>query len=209
MGRGGAWLDTGSIDDFYKTSAFVSAIENRQGFKIACLEEIAFNNRWIGKKEILNAVQFYGKCDYSNYLKKLIKKRFKFQILSVSKKNVLRGLHFQVRKPQGKLISVLKGEIFDVAVDLRKNSKTYGKYFSIKLSEKNCTSVFIPPGFAHGFLTLKKENIICYSCTEYRSSIDERSLLYNDPKLNIKWPAKKLNISIKDKNAKSLDSLFK
>ena len=69
-------------------------------------------------------------------LEKLIKKKFKFQILSVSKKNVLRGLHFQVRKPQGKLISVLKGEIFDVAVDLRKNSKTYGKYFSIKLSEK-------------------------------------------------------------------------
>ena len=72
LGRGGAWLDTGSIDDFYKTSAFVSAIENRQGFKIACLEEIAFNNKWIGKKEILNAIQFYGKCDYSNYLKKLI-----------------------------------------------------------------------------------------------------------------------------------------
>ena len=72
LGRGGAWLDTGSIEDFYKTSAFVSAIENRQGFKIACIEEIAFNNKWIGKKEILNAIQFYGKCDYSNYLKKLI-----------------------------------------------------------------------------------------------------------------------------------------
>ena len=66
MGRGGAWLDTGSIEDFYKTSAFVSAIENRQGFKIACLEEIAFNNKWIKKKEIFNAIQFYGKCDYSN-----------------------------------------------------------------------------------------------------------------------------------------------
>ena len=72
LGRGGAWLDTGSIEDFYKTSAFVSAIENRQGFKIACLEEIAFNNKWIGKKEILDATQFYGKCEYSNYLKKLI-----------------------------------------------------------------------------------------------------------------------------------------
>ncbi len=72
LGRGGAWLDTGSIEDFYKTSAFVSAIENRQGFKIGCLEEIAFNNNWIGKKEILSAIQFYGKCDYSNYLKKLI-----------------------------------------------------------------------------------------------------------------------------------------
>ena len=72
IGRGGAWLDTGSIEDFYKTSSFVSAIENRQGFKIACLEEIAFNNNWIGKKEILAAIQFYGKCDYTNYIKKLI-----------------------------------------------------------------------------------------------------------------------------------------
>ena len=72
LGRGGAWLDSGSIEDFYKTSAFVSAIENRQGFKIACIEEIAFNNNWIRKKEILAAIQFYGKCDYTNYLKKLI-----------------------------------------------------------------------------------------------------------------------------------------
>ena len=72
IGRGGAWLDTGSIDDFYKTSAFVSAIENRQGFKIACLEEISFNKKWINKKQIKNSIKFYGVCEYSNYLKKLI-----------------------------------------------------------------------------------------------------------------------------------------
>jgi len=72
IGRGGAWLDTGSIEDFYKTSAFVSAIENRQGFKIACLEEIALNKKWISKKNIINSIKFYGNCDYSNYLKKLI-----------------------------------------------------------------------------------------------------------------------------------------
>ena len=72
IGRGGAWLDTGSIEDFYKTSAFVSAIENRQGFKIACLEEIAFNNKWIDKKQLINAVKFYGNCSYSDYIKKLI-----------------------------------------------------------------------------------------------------------------------------------------
>ena len=72
LGRGGAWLDTGSIEDFYKTSAFVSAIENRQGFKIACLEEIALGNKWITKKNILNAINFYGKCEYSTYLKRLI-----------------------------------------------------------------------------------------------------------------------------------------
>tara|TARA_B100001540_G_C15698984_1_gene592901 strand:- start:96 stop:965 length:870 start_codon:yes stop_codon:yes gene_type:complete len=73
VGRGGAWLDTGSIDDFYKTSSFVSAIESRQGLKIACLEEIALNNKWIGKKEILSSIKFYGKCEYSNYLNRLIK----------------------------------------------------------------------------------------------------------------------------------------
>ena len=72
IGRGGAWLDTGSIEDFYKTSSFVSAIENRQGFKIACLEEISFNKKWINKKEIINAIKFYGNCDYSKYLLKLI-----------------------------------------------------------------------------------------------------------------------------------------
>jgi glucose-1-phosphate thymidylyltransferase len=72
IGRGGAWLDTGSIEDFYKTSAFVSAIENRQGFKIACLEEIAFNNNWINKKHIKNAITFYGNCDYSKYLNNLV-----------------------------------------------------------------------------------------------------------------------------------------
>ena len=72
LGRGGAWLDTGSIEDYYKTSLFVSAIENRQGFKIACIEEIAFLNKWISKKQILNAIKFYGNCEYSNYLKNMI-----------------------------------------------------------------------------------------------------------------------------------------
>ena len=160
---------------------------------------------------ILKGVKHQDKRGYLRelVLEKLIKKKFKFQILSVSKKNVLRGLHFQVKKPQGKLISVLKGEIFDVTVDLRKNSKTFGKYFSIRLSEKNCTSVFVPAGFAHGFLTLKKENIVCYSCTDYRSPKNERSLKYNDPKLKIKWPTKKPIVSTKDNNAKSFDLLFK
>ena len=74
IGRGGAWLDTGSIDDFYKTSAFVSAIENRQGFKIACLEEISLNNKWINKKQVIEQIKFYGRCEYSNYLQKLIYK---------------------------------------------------------------------------------------------------------------------------------------
>ena len=138
-------------------------------------------------------------------LEKKIKQNFKFQITSVSRKNVLRGLHFQTKKPQGKLISVIKGEIFDVAVDIRKKSPTFGKNFSIRLSDKNCTSLFIPPGFAHGFLTLKKENIVCYSCTEYRSPKNERPLYYKDPKLKIKWPTKNPIVSEKDKNANNFE----
>ena len=74
IGRGGAWLDTGSIEDFYNTSAFVSALENRQGFKIACIEEIAFNKKWINKKNVIDAIQFYGKCNYSKYLSGFLKK---------------------------------------------------------------------------------------------------------------------------------------
>ena len=156
---------------------------------------------------VLNGIKHHDKRGYLRelVLEKIIKKKFKFQITSVSKKNVLRGLHFQIKKPQGKLISVIKGEIFDVAVDLRKNSETFGKHFSIKLNEKNCSSVFIPPGFEHGFLTLKKENIVCYSCTEDRSPKNERAIKYNDPKLKIKWPVKKPNISFKDENANSLN----
>jgi glucose-1-phosphate thymidylyltransferase len=76
ISRGAAWLDAGSIEDFYNTSAFVSALENRQGLKIACLEEIAFNNKWINKKNILNAIKFYGKCNYSQYLSTLIRKDY-------------------------------------------------------------------------------------------------------------------------------------
>jgi len=126
-------------------------------------------------------------------------KKFVFGCTSTSKKNVVRGLHLQTKFPQGKYVSVLKGAIFDVAVDLRKNSKTFGKYFKIILSEKNAKSLFIPAGFAHGFLSLKKENIVYYLCTNYRSSQNEVGLLWNDKDLKIKWPIKNPNISKKDR----------
>ena len=134
-------------------------------------------------------------------LEKNIKKKFPFLVMSYSKKNVLRGLHLQMKKSQGKYISVLKGKIFDVAVDLRKDSSTYGKVFSIILSEKNSKSLFIPPGFAHGFCSLAKENYVIYSCTNYRDAKSEIAIVYNDPKLKIKWPIKNPVISKKDHNA--------
>jgi dTDP-4-dehydrorhamnose 3,5-epimerase len=103
-------------------------------------------------------------------VEKKIKIKFPFNVISKSKKNVIRGLHYQLNKPQGKFISVIKGEILDVALDLRKNSKTFGKHFKILLSEKNCRSIYIPEGFAHGFSCFVKENIVIYSCTNYRNA---------------------------------------
>lgn len=132
-------------------------------------------------------------------IEKKIKKDFCFNVVSVSKKNVIRGLHFQIKKPQGKFISVIKGKIIDIAVDLRKKSKTFGKHFKIILSDKNCTSIFIPEGFAHGFGGLDKENIIVYSCTNYRYQKGERGLLWNDKDLKINWGIKKPILSTKDK----------
>ena len=137
-------------------------------------------------------------------IEKDLKKRFPFQVMSFSKKNVIRGLHIQTKNPQGKFITVIKGKIFDVAVDLRKKSKTYRKYFSKILSEKNSLSIYIPPGFAHGFCALDKENFVVYSCTQYRNAKSETGINYNDNDLNIKWPIKKPIISLKDKKNYSL-----
>ena len=134
-------------------------------------------------------------------IEKLLKKKFPFNVISVSKKNVIRGIHFQTKNTQGKFISVIKGKIFDVAVDLRKNSKTYGKHYKIILSEKNCTSIFIPAGFGHGFAGLEKENIVIYSCTKYRDKNNEKGIAWNDKDLNIKWPVKNPIISSKDKQS--------
>ena len=144
--------------------------------------------------------------DNRGYFKELvkenvIKKKLRFTVMSCSKKNVIRGLHIQTKKSQGKFISVLKGKIYDVALDLRKNSKTFGKVFKCILSEKNSQSIYIPPGFAHGFCGLEKENYIIYSCTQYRNASSEKAIKYNDKKLKIKWPTKKTIISKKDKNA--------
>ena len=127
-----------------------------------------------------------------------IKQKFVFNVVSLSKKNVIRGLHYQDLKPQGKLISVIKGKILDVAVDLRKKSKTYGKHYKIILSDKNQTSVFIPAGFAHGFASLDRENIVVYSCTNYRHQKSENGILWNDKKLKINWSIKNPIISKKD-----------
>mgnify|MGYP006076829215 FL=1 len=134
------------------------------------------------------------------YLQKNIKQRFPFDVISLSNKNVIRGLHIQLKNPQGKLLTVLSGKIFDVALDCRKKSKTYGKFFTIYLSHKDNTSIYIPEGFAHGFCSLENNTLLHYKCTNYRNSKSEKGILWNDDKLKIKWPIKKMIISKKDKS---------
>ena len=167
------------------------------------------NTKFAGLKVIQNFT-FPDKRGYFRELisEKEIKKKFLFNVMSFSKKNVLRGMHLQTKNAQGKYVSVIKGEIFDVVVDLRKNSKMFKKQFIINLSEKNSKSIFIPPGFAHGFYTLAKENYIIYSCTKYRSTKYEISLNWKDEDLNIAWPCKKPIISKKDNEGITLKKLL-
>lgn len=122
---------------------------------------------------------------------------------SFSRKGVLRGLHFQFKHPQGKLVRVISGKVFDVAVDIRPNSSTFGKWFGVELSDVNGLQFYIPPGFAHGFIALEENTHFFYKCTEYYYPQDELGIIWNDPILNIQWPIEQVNnitISEKDKN---------
>ena len=126
---------------------------------------------------------------------------------SRSQKNVLRGLHFQKENPQGKLVRVVRGEVFDVAVDIRKDSSTYGKWVGVILSEDNKSQLWIPPGLAHGFLVLSDIADFEYKCTNYYDPNSERCLLWNDPTVNINWPISTPILSEKDKLGKTLQEL--
>lgn len=126
---------------------------------------------------------------------------------SRSSKGVLRGLHFQKTKPQGKLVRVVKGKVYDVAVDIREGSSTFGQWEAIILSEDNKTQFWVPPGFAHGFIVLSDTADFEYKCTDYYDFNDESSILWNDPDLNIPWPIDNPQLSEKDLNASSLAAL--
>jgi dTDP-4-dehydrorhamnose 3,5-epimerase len=139
------------------------------------------------------------------YNQKILKKNFIFEYCTSSKANSLRGFHFQYKFQQAKYVNVLKGKILDCVIDLRKNSKTFGKIFKIVLSDENCLSLFIPEGFAHAYYSYDKINIIYYKLTNYYSPKFESGINLLDKKIRINWPKKKLNISKKDKKLMSFD----
>ena len=131
---------------------------------------------------------------------------------SMSTRGVLRGLHFQKQFPQGKLVRVVRGKVFDVAVDLRSDSKTYGKWFGVELSAENMKQFYIPEGFAHGFLVLSDEAEFCYKCTDFYHPGDEGGFAWNDPEIGVEWPLEEgvdLIISEKDQKWKGLKDTFK
>ena len=126
--------------------------------------------------------------NYNDYKAAGIDQVFVQDNQSASKKGVLRGLHFQKNFPQTKLVRVIKGRVFDVAVDLRKDSKTFGKWYGIELTEENKKQFLIPRGFAHGFLVLSDTAEFCYKCDDFYHANDEGGLAWNDPEIGVQWP---------------------
>jgi len=143
----------------------------------------------------------------SVYAKSGINYKFIQDNLVYSKKNVLRGLHYQDKHPQGKLVSVLYGEIFDVAVDINKNSKTYLQWVGKKLSKDNLFQLFIPPGYAHGYCVLSDFAIVMYKCTEYYYADEQKGIIWNDNNIGIDWPISNPILSDKDNKLPLLASI--
>lgn len=155
------------------------------------------------KSQIFKDDRGYLRETFRNNLFKNIK--FPFDVMSFSKKNILRGLHIQTKNSQAKVITVTHGKIFDVAVDLRKNSKNFGKYVGLIISDKSDFSFYIPAGFAHGFICLSEQCTVNYKCSNYRDPSSEKTLNWNDIKVKIKWPRKNPKLSKKDKFGLDLD----
>lgn len=154
---------------------------------------------------------FMETYNYSDFEKAGLGMKFVQDNQSKSKKGVLRGLHFQTKHPQGKLVRVLSGEVFDVAVDLRRNSPTYLQWHGVILSGENKKQFYVPEGFAHGFLVLSDEAEFTYKCTDFYYPEFEAGIMWNDPDINITWPIEKVGevlLSEKDKN-QQLISQFK
>lgn len=141
------------------------------------------------------------------YFEKEIKVKFVQDNLSSSKQNTIRGLHYQIKKPQGKLVRVSRGTVFDVALDIRRSSSTFGKFFYTILDDQKFHQLYMPPGIAHGFCVISKFADFEYKCTDFYSPEDERGILWKDPELAINWPVKHPIVSSRDQGFKRLSEI--
>ena len=176
------------------------------------LQKTNLDGCFLIKKAIFNDhrgffTETYNKKDFDEVLVSDI--NFVQDNLSMSLKGVVRGLHYQINNPQGKLVRVVKGSVFDVAVDLRKNSNTFGKWYGTELNDKNMHQLWIPEGFAHGFMVLSEMAYFEYKCTSFYTPGDEGVIHWKDPDLAIEWPSlKEIVISEKDDSAQSFKSFI-
>ncbi len=176
------------------------------------LQKTNLDGCFLIKKAIFNDhrgffTETYNKKDFDEVLVTDI--NFVQDNLSMSLKGVVRGLHYQINNPQGKLVRVVKGSVFDVAVDLRKNSNTFGKWYGTELNDKNMHQLWIPEGFAHGFMVLSEMAYFEYKCTSFYTPGDEGVIHWKDPDLAIEWPSlKEIVISEKDDSAQSFKSFI-
>lgn len=150
---------------------------------------------------------FFESWSHRKYSEAGLPQTFVQDNVSLSRRGILRGLHAQNPNAQGKLVQVLEGEVFDVAVDIRKGSPTFGQWSSARLSAENKRQFWIPPGFAHGFLVLSETALFHYKCTDYYSSTNEFTLMWNDPDIGIVWPDESPTLSAKDEKGLCLKDI--
>lgn len=186
MGRGYAWLDTGTHQSLIEASNFIATIEERQGLKVSCPEEIAYRKGFVDAER-----GFFFESFNQKVFEEAVGRKVEFvqDNHSKSSKGVLRGLHYQLEPyAQGKLVRCVVGEVFDVAVDIRKSSSTFGKWVGVNLSAENKRQLWIPEGFAHGFLVLSETAEFLYKTTNYYHPQSDRGIKWDDPSINISWP---------------------
>ena len=231
LGRGFAWLDTGTHDSLSEASTFVEVIEKRQGLKIACPEEIAYKKGWIDARKLRDlAVPMAMKViktsisdvvileprvfgdERGYFFESFSQREFNEQVAEVtfvqdneskSSYGVVRGLHYQLPPyTQAKLVRVVEGEVLDVVVDLRKNSATFGKHVAVVLSGENKRQFFIPKGFAHGFAVLSPQAVFQYKCDNYYAPQYESGIQFDDPALGIDWKIPEAEMILSAKDRK-------
>lgn len=166
--------------------------------EVRIIEPVVFND---------NRGYFLETYHYDKYAEKGLEVSFVQDNHSHSIKGTLRGLHYQLKHAQGKLLYAVKGEIFDVAVDIRKGSPTFGKWVSAVLSGENKRQLYVPPGFAHGFCVLSEEADVTYKCTDFYAPDDEYGIIWDDPEIGIDWPLTNPNLSDKDSNFNKLTNI--
>lgn len=278
MGRGYAWMDTGTVDSLNRAANFIQTLEQNQNIIISAPEELAYNSRWISKNQLLESAKLYGKSKYGEHLRRVAEGQILYsanfgerpiwgrdkdtswkgslmkEVTDVklpgvkiitpksvgdkrggfmesyskrdleeagihvefvqdnrsfsAKRGVVRGLHFQKNpKCQAKLLACIKGRIMDVAVDLRKDSPTYKKWIAVELSEENKKQIFIPKGFAHGFVTLTDDVEIMYKVDEFYAPECDAGVRWNDPDIGVDWGITNPILSDKDKNSPFLKDI--